>query len=151
MKGYAIYNSKLGLIKIGYENDVVIYLKKINKLEKENKTKFTDEVFKQIEEYFNGKRKKFTFKYELKGTEFQKKVWQALLEIPYGETRTYKEIAQEVGNEKASRAVGMANNKNPITLVIPCHRVIGTNKKLIGYIGGLEMKKYLLDMEKNNK
>ncbi len=151
MKGYAIYKSNLGLIKIGYENDAVVYLKKINKLEKENKTKFTDEVFKQIEEYFNGKRKKFTFKYELKGTEFQKKVWQSLLEIPYGETRTYKEIAQEVGNEKASRAVGMANNKNPITLVIPCHRVIGTNKKLIGYIGGLEMKKYLLDMEKNNK
>ncbi len=149
---YAVYNSNLGFIKITYEDVVVISIEKVNELTNENnKNKFTDEVFKEINEYLNGKRKIFSFKYELRGTSFQKKVWKALCEIPYGETRTYKEVATQIGNEKASRAVGMANNKNPIMITIPCHRVIGSNNKLVGYAGGLEMKKYLLDMEKNNK
>lgn len=88
---------------------------------------------------------------ELKGTEFQKKVWKQLTYIPYGETRTYKEIAVAIGNPKASRAVGMANNKNPITIVVPCHRVVGSNGKMVGYAGGLDMKKKLLDLEKRNR
>ncbi len=152
MRGYAIYNSNLGLIKIGYEEDVVVYLKKINEepLDYGDKTSFTDMVFNEVNEYFNGLRKEFTFKYKLVGTEFQKRVWDALLTIPYGKTKTYKEIAILVGNQKASRAVGLANNKNPITIVVPCHRVIGVNKKLVGYAGGLEMKQYLLEMERNN-
>ena len=83
------------------------------------------------------------------GTEFQKKVWQALKEIPFGETRSYGEIAKLIGNEKASRAVGMANNKNPIAIIIPCHRVIGANGKLVGYAGGLDLKEKLLKLEKN--
>ena len=81
------------------------------------------------------------------GTEFQIKVWKALTEIPYGETRSYKDIAISIGNEKACRAVGMANNKNPIPIIIPCHRVIGANKKLVGYAGGLDLKERLLDLE----
>ena len=87
---------------------------------------------------------------EFLGTEFQKKVWNALLEIPYGETKSYKQIAKRVGNEKASRAVGMANNKNQIIIIVPCHRVIGSNKKLVGYAEGLEMKESLLNLEKDN-
>ncbi len=150
---YAVYKSDLGLIKIGYEDDFVVYLKRINEVDNNcgNKTSFTDSVFGEVEEYFKGCRREFTFKYKLVGTEFQKRVWDALLTIPYGETRTYKEVAILVGNEKASRAVGLANNKNPITIVIPCHRVIGSSGKLVGYIGGLDMKEYLLEMEKNNK
>ena len=83
----------------------------------------------------------------MEGTPFQKKVWNALQNIPYGETRTYKQIAEEIGNPKACRAVGMANNKNPMIIVVPCHRVIGANGKLVGYGGGLEMKRALLDLE----
>lgn len=102
-------------------------------------------------EYLNEKRTSFDFAYKLIGTEFEKKVWEQLLSIPYGETRTYKEIATAIGNPKASRAVGMANNKNPITIVVPCHRVIGTNGKMVGYAGGLDMKKALLNLEKQNR
>ncbi|MBR2062235.1 MAG: methylated-DNA--[Anaerotignum sp.] len=83
-----------------------------------------------------------------KGTEFQQKVWKALTEIPYGETRTYGEIAAAVGNPKAARAVGMANNKNPIGIIIPCHRVVGANGKLVGYAGGMEKKAFLLELER---
>ena len=84
------------------------------------------------------------------GTDFQKRVWEALIQIPYGETRTYKEIAAAAGNPKASRAVGMANNRNPIPIIIPCHRVIGTNGSLTGYAGGLKVKEYLLKLEREN-
>ena len=83
----------------------------------------------------------------LKGTDFQKQVWQALLKIPFGETRSYKQIAEAIGNPKAVRAVGMANNKNPLLIVVPCHRVIGTNGKLVGYAVGLDKKEYLLRLE----
>lgn len=106
---------------------------------------------KELEEYFEGKRKEFDLPLEQEGTEFQKKVWNALEKIPYGETRTYKEVAKIVGNEKACRAVGMANNKNNIPIIIPCHRVVGSNGKLVGYALGLNMKKYLLDLESKNK
>lgn len=101
-------------------------------------------------EYLSGKRKAFDFAFELDGTDFQNKVWEELTHIPYGETRTYKEIAIAIGNPKASRAVGMANNKNPISIVVPCHRVIGFDGKLVGYAGGLDMKKALIDLELRN-
>lgn len=104
----------------------------------------------QLREYFEGKRKIFDLPLSPKGTDFQKKVWQSLLEIPYGETRSYKEIATKVGNPKACRAVGTANNKNPIAIVIPCHRVIGKNGKLTGYAGGMEIKSYLIKLEYDN-
>ncbi len=115
------------------------------------KTDLTDKAFRQLLEYFEGRRKHFDVPYKLKGTDFQKSVWAALCDIPYGETRTYKEIAKAVGNEKASRAVGMANNKNPLHVLVPCHRVIGASGKLVGYAGGLDMKEHLLKMEKENK
>lgn len=101
----------------------------------------------QLDEYFAGKRKSFDLPLCPKGTEFQKKVWAALCEIPYGETRTYGEIAAAVGNPKAARAVGMANNRNPISVLVPCHRVIGSGGKLVGYGGGLDKKRFLLDLE----
>lgn len=154
MVEFAIYKSQFGFFKIAHENGTVVFLKKIHDDivdDRGTKTAFTDEVFAQLTDYFQGKRKNFSFPYELHGTDFQKKVWNALCRIPYGETRSYKEIAIAVGNEKASRAVGMANNKNPITIVVPCHRVVGSSGKLVGYAGGIEMKQYLLAMEKENK
>ncbi|MDF2510191.1 MAG: ogt [Herbinix sp.] len=104
----------------------------------------------QLCEYLDGKRQNFTIPLKPEGTEFQKKVWNALISIPYGEVRTYKQIAEQVGNEKASRAVGMANHNNPIMCLIPCHRVIGANGSLVGYAGGLHRKEFLLNLEKAN-
>jgi len=148
MKKYAFYDFEFGIFKIAYIDTVVIFLKKIERIDEENEpSPFSDRVFSQMKEYLEGKRKSFDFPYELHGTEFQKKVWNALCDIPYGETRTYKDIATAIGNPKASRAVGMANNKNPITIAVPCHRVIGANGKLVGYAGGLEMKKALIELE----
>jgi endonuclease-3 related protein len=121
----------------------------------ENNLKRNTEVFKkefiQLEEYFEGKRTKFEMRLNPQGTDFQKKVWLELEKIPYGEIRTYKDIAIAAGNPKASRAVGLANNRNPISIVVPCHRVIGSNKKLVGYAHGLERKKRLLDSELINR
>ena len=110
----------------------------------------SDKVYREIIEYLKGKRRVFEFPYKLKGTEFQIKVWNELLKIPYGKTRTYKEIAVAINNPKAFRAVGMANNKNPLMILVPCHRVIGSNKKMIGYAGGVDMKMALLNLEKEN-
>jgi len=101
----------------------------------------------QIEEYFAGKRKIFSVPLSIQGTEFHMDVWKALQTIPYGETRSYKDIALQIGRPKAVRAVGMANNRNPISIIIPCHRVIGHNGKLVGYGGGLPLKEYLLELE----
>jgi methylated-DNA-[protein]-cysteine S-methyltransferase len=102
----------------------------------------------QLKEYFEGKRISFDLPLKMEGTEFQVKVWNALLQIPFGETRSYKEIAAAVGNPLGSRAIGNANNKNKIAIIIPCHRVIGANGKLVGYEGGLAIKEKLLSMEK---
>ena len=111
-------------------------------------TVFTDEAYKQLIEYLDGIRKTFDIKLSLKGTEFQKAVWNQLCDIPYGETRSYSDIAIAIDNPKASRAVGMACNKNPVMIVVPCHRVIGKNKSLTGYALGIDIKKQLLDLEK---
>ena len=102
----------------------------------------------ELTAYFAGQLRQFTVPLAPKGTPFQQKVWAALREIPYGETRSYKEIAAMVGNEKACRAVGMANNRNPLPIFIPCHRVVGANGKLVGYAGGLDVKTFLLELEK---
>ena len=146
-----VIDSPIGKIEIVEENEKItelnIYNKKKNNII-EKDTKLLLETQKQLKEYFEGKRTKFEIPLNPKGTEFMKKVWKELLKIPYGEVRTYKEIAEKVGNSKASRAVGMANNKNPIPIIIPCHRVIGSNNKLVGYALGLDMKKYLLDLER---
>ncbi|HET7658364.1 MAG TPA: methylated-DNA--[protein]-cysteine S-methyltransferase [Bacillales bacterium] len=102
----------------------------------------------QLNEYFRGIRTSFDVPLDLHGTPFQKKVWEALRQIPHGETRSYKEVAQSMNAGKAVRAIGNANNKNPLPIIIPCHRVIGSNGSLVGYGGGLQRKKYLLDIEK---
>jgi methylated-DNA-[protein]-cysteine S-methyltransferase len=101
----------------------------------------------QIVEYLSGKRKQFTVPIMLHGTEFQLAVWKALQSIPYGETRSYKEIAALIGRPKALRAVGMANNRNPVSIIVPCHRVIGSDGSLTGYGGGLPLKQHLLELE----
>jgi methylated-DNA-[protein]-cysteine S-methyltransferase len=105
------------------------------------------EAVSQLNEYFEGKRTTFTFKLNPSGTEFQKKVWTALLEIPFGKTLSYLELSKELGDIKAIRAVASANGKNPLWIVIPCHRVIGTDGSLTGYAGGLWRKKWLLEHE----
>lgn len=104
-------------------------------------------VCQQFQEYLNGDRKQFDLQVELEGTPFQKSVWQALQGIPYGETRSYSEIAHSIGRPKAIRAVGRANGINPLPIIYPCHRVIGKNNSLTGYAGGMDMKKQLLQIE----
>jgi methylated-DNA-[protein]-cysteine S-methyltransferase len=106
------------------------------------------ETGRQLGEYFAGRRKVFDLPLNFQGTEFQKSVWAALLRIPFGETRTYRDIAVELGNSKATRAVGAANGRNPISIVAPCHRVIGMDGKLTGFAGGLEAKALLLELER---
>lgn len=108
------------------------------------------EVEHQLNEYFAGRLKKFNIPLTFNGTEFQKKIWQALLTIPFGETRSYGDIANQIGNAKAVRAVGAANGKNPISIIAPCHRVIGASGKLTGFAGGLAAKAYLLELENRN-
>jgi methylated-DNA-[protein]-cysteine S-methyltransferase len=106
-------------------------------------------VKQQLEEYFLGQRQQFDLPLDFQGTAFQQQVWQALLTIPFGETRSYKEIAIQLGNEKAVRAVGAANGKNPISIIAPCHRVIGSGGALVGFAGGLDKKQILLSLEKS--
>lgn len=104
-------------------------------------------LLEQLRQYFAGSRKGFTVKLRLEGTEFQKRVWQALLSIPYGETRSYKDIAIQIGKPQACRAVGGAIHNNPIGIIVPCHRVIGADGSLTGYAGGLHYKEFLLKLE----
>lgn len=147
----------IGIITIKEKNNKIIELQlnsnlvqPIKENEKIKETPLLIETEKQLTEYFNKTRTKFDLPLAPQGTDFMKRVWKELIKIPYGETRTYKQIAQKIGNEKASRAVGMANNKNPIPIIIPCHRVIGANNKLVGYALGLDKKEFLLNLEKNN-
>jgi methylated-DNA-[protein]-cysteine S-methyltransferase len=145
------YETKIGKIGIVENGTAIthlyfgeIILQDINIVE----TPLIKKAKEQLEEYISGERKMFDLPLAPQGTEFRQKVWKALQHIPYGKTCSYKDIAKEIGNIKACRAVGMANNKNPIPIFIPCHRVIGTNGKLIGYAGGLDLKEKLLEMEK---
>ena len=117
-------------------------------VDRENRNTVTDEAVKQLKEYFAGKRKSFTVPVDPDGTEFQKTVWKSLMTVPYGETRTYKDMAKEIGNDKAFRAVGNANGANPIPIIIPCHRVVASSGKLGGYSAGLFRKIYLLRHER---
>lgn len=116
----------------------------------EANTPLLKEAVRQLAGYFSGKRKDFTLPLDPQGTDFQMRTWDALRDIPYGETRTYKQIAEAIGCPKGFRAVGLANNRNPISIVVPCHRVIGADGSLTGYAGGLDIKEQLLAIEKNN-
>lgn len=133
------------LLEISFRNDLVTKNPKIQE------TELILKVKSQLDEYFSRKRKVFDLPLNPQGTAFQKRVWQALTQIKYGKTCCYKDIAVAVGNPKASRAVGMANNKNPIPIIIPCHRVIGKNGNLTGYAGGLDVKRELLALESNTQ
>ena len=113
-----------------------------------DESKTLDCAAEQLEEYFSGARCAFSVPIVLNGTPFRQKVWQALMEIGYGETATYADIARRIGNPKACRAVGMANNKNPLPIIVPCHRVVGSDGSLTGYAGGIEVKEWLLNLEK---
>lgn len=145
---YAFYDFEFGMLKIGYTDTAIISFYRVDQIDGDNENSaLSDQTFEQVCEYLKGERLVFDFPYELRGTEFQQKVWDALCQIPYGETRTYKDVATMVGNPKASRAVGMANNRNPLMIVVPCHRVVGSSGKLVGYAGGLGMKESLLELE----
>lgn len=123
----------------------------LNELELSNdKHPIIQECFSQLDEYFAGKRKEFKMPFSIEGTDFQNRVWSKLLEIPYGQTITYLELAKRLGDEKCIRAAASANGRNKIAILIPCHRVIGTNGSLTGYAGGIENKKMLLELEKRN-
>ncbi|MCD8015323.1 MAG: methylated-DNA--[protein]-cysteine S-methyltransferase [Lachnospiraceae bacterium] len=153
---HTAYAFPYGTIVLEYENDVLYKLrctpeeKQITSELMRDRSEFSDGVYRQVQEFLAGKRRNFDVKYCLNGTDFQMKVWAALRQIPYGETRSYKQIAEALGQPKAVRAVGMANNKNPLMLLIPCHRVIGSDGSLVGYAGGLEMKQALLAAEQRS-
>ncbi|MCI8470167.1 MAG: methylated-DNA--[protein]-cysteine S-methyltransferase [Clostridia bacterium] len=153
MKYIKNMNTKIGMITIIEEENQIIAIEINKKREEEcikKDTLLLKETEKQLMEYLEGKRREFNVPLNPKGTKFMKAVWTALQDIPYGEVRTYKQIAEKVGNPKAARAVGMANHRNPIPIMIPCHRVIGSNGKLVGYALGMEKKRYLLEWEKKN-
>ena len=152
MKQIRYHDGPIGKIGVVEDEGVITHVYFEDELEdkvlEEGKSKLLKEACKQLEEYFQGVRKEFNLPLQPKGTPFMENVWKALQDIPYGETRSYKDIAEVVGNAKACRAVGLANNRNPIPIFIPCHRVVGANGKLIGYAGGLDIKTYLLELEK---
>lgn len=135
-----------GLTAILWENDAPARVR-IDTVCEDNTHAVLVETEKQLGEYFAGRRTDFSLPLDMHGTEFQKKVWQGLLSIPYGQTRSYGELARQIGQPTASRAVGAANGKNPISIVVPCHRVIGSSGKLTGFAGGLDVKEFLLNLE----
>lgn len=152
MSGFAIYDSPVGPIRIDYEDGVIVGLRTVGQTgETGTPNELTDRVNRQLTEYFAGRRRSFDFPYELRGTPFQIAVWQSLLTIPYGQTRSYGDVARAIGRPKAGRAVGLANGKNPIWIAVPCHRVVGADGALTGYAGGLDMKRALLALEKTDE
>lgn len=152
MKQTALYRSPVGALELECEDGAVTALRPADADAKDGEpSELSRLVFRQLDEYFAGTRQTFDIPLRLHGTPFQQQVWAALREIPYGETRSYKDIALAVGRPKACRAVGMANNRNPIFIIVPCHRVIGADGSLVGYGGGLDMKRALLDLEKAHR
>jgi methylated-DNA-[protein]-cysteine S-methyltransferase len=142
--------SDAGLTAILWENDRPGRVK-LGALEEAPDHPVLAEAERQIQEYFAGERTSFSVPLDFRGTDFQKSVWAALLTIPFGETRSYGEIARQIGRPGASRAVGAANGRNPLSIIAPCHRVIGTNGALTGFAGGLAAKEALLGMERRVK
>ena len=148
MQNKFYYKSPIGILEIELENDTIQRLRVVESCSNiSERSGYFEEVAKQLDEYFAGKRTKFELNILLKGTEFQKKVWAELLKIPYGKTKSYQEIAEAIGKPNAQRAVGSACNKNPILLIIPCHRVISKSGKLTGFACGLDVKQKLLNIE----
>lgn len=149
MKSYFYYTTAIGPLVIGEEDGYITRIKFSAPSDMPcGETPLIKKAHAQIEEYLRGERTAFDLPLRAEGTSFQKKVWDVLASIPYGEVRTYGQVAAQAGNPKACRAVGMANNRNPLAVVVPCHRVIGANGTLTGYAGGLGVKEKLLDLEK---
>lgn len=150
------YDSPIGIIEIVGNSEAIYSImfaehdKPISSIKDDTEQVLVD-CYNQLDEYFKGERHEFTFPYYFEGTTFQKEVWNALTKIPYAMTGSYKDIAVSIGNEKAIRAVGSANGKNKLSIVIPCHRIIGSNGKLTGYAGGLWRKEWLLKHESSFK
>lgn len=150
MKKIFYYDTYAGRIGIAEEDGAITHLIFSERDCTVEETDLIKETKRQLDEYFAGKRKEFDIPTRLEGTEFQKRVWEELRKIPYGKTVTYKDIAEAVGCPKGFRAVGLANNRNPISIIYPCHRVIGSNGSLTGYGGGLDVKEKLLELERGN-
>ena len=142
--------SDAGLIAILWENDSPRRVP-LTGLVEDNQQSILVEAERQLAEYFAGERDTFTIPLDMRGTPFQKSVWRALQAIPFGKTLSYGQIAQQLGRPTASRAVGAANGRNPISIVVPCHRVIGASGKLTGFAGGLEVKAHLLKLETSSR
>lgn len=148
MEQFAYYDTSLGLIKIGCQSDTITCVQLVSKPESAScPCALSDQTAQALIEYLNGTRTSFKLPLFPSGTAFQRSVWQHLQSIPYGETRTYGQIAQALGKPTAARAVGQACNRNPIWILIPCHRVVGAGQKLTGYAGGLGIKQKLLALE----
>lgn len=148
---FGYFKSPIGTIKIEAEGESIIGICFCDECSDGDENRVIIECKKQLKEYFEGKRKDFNLDIKIKKyTDFQLKVWDELLKIPYGEKVSYKYIAEKINNPKAVRAVGGANNKNPIAIIIPCHRVIGANGKMVGYAEGVDKKEFLLRLEEEN-
>ncbi len=151
MKNTFFYDTEIGRMSISDNGTEIISMEVAEDIGECTsniyETELIRKAYEQLTEYLCGRRTSFELPLNPEGTEFQKKVWDALCNIPYGETRSYKQVAEAVGNPKASRAIGMANNRNPIMIFIPCHRVIGADGSLVGYGGGLHIKEKLLFIE----
>ena len=148
-KSYSIeYASPIGILKITANPKAITNISFVEeKSQKENPNEICQQAIQELEEYFAGKREQFTVPLQLQGTEFQQSVWQELQKIPFGRTLSYFDLSNRLGDVKAIRAVGTANGKNPIAIMIPCHRVVGKNGELRGYAGGLHRKEWLLNFE----
>jgi methylated-DNA-[protein]-cysteine S-methyltransferase len=141
--------SDKGLVAVLWENDNPRRVR-LSELVEDKQYPVLLETERQLGEYFEGKRKTFSIALDMRGTPFQKSVWEALLAIPFGETRSYGQLAKQLGNPQAVRAVGAANGRNPVSIIVPCHRVIGSTRKLTGFAGGLNTKAHLLGLEENS-
>lgn len=151
MEHTGIYACPFGFFRIVEDEGKVIVIDVVKEKEGEaSPSAVTDEAAQELTEYLSGRRKVFTIPYEFRGTPFQLQVWRELAKVPYGTTTTYKKLAEAIGRPGAYHAVGGAVGKNPLSILIPCHRVIGTNGSLTGYAWGLPMKEYLLELEKKN-
>lgn len=151
MVSHGVYETSLGTLIIGWEQDAAVSLKLGDSNAFAHRpSPVSDLAAQQLRAYLAGDRRELDFPVAPSGTDFQMAVWNALRNIPYGETRTYGQIASVIGRPKAARAVGMACNRNPLWIRIPCHRVLGKDRTLTGYAGGLQVKQYLLELERHN-
>ncbi|PFN04999.1 MULTISPECIES: methylated-DNA--[protein]-cysteine S-methyltransferase [Bacillus cereus group] len=143
----AYYESEIGLLEITANDEGITSVIFVEERKEENTSKIVEQCLAELDQYFHQKRTEFTVPLSATGTLFQKSVWDALYTIPYGVSASYLDIAEKVGNTKAVRAIGGANSRNPISIIVPCHRVIGKSGKLVGYAGGLWRKEWLLKHE----